>query len=86
MIKLNLQSISFSLQGIDFDPIIFELPKQRGGTVYRLNLAIIRVKFRLLKSDDSNLEDGSQTVLINGMATSLFKEMKMKINGNETLQ
>ena len=51
-----------------------------------MNLALMRVKFRLLKHDDTPLEDGSQTVIINGMGTSLFKDMKMKINGNNTLE
>ena len=70
-----------STHAIETDPISFNLPALKSGSVYRINQAVMSISVELTKKDGSKPADGSKVALANNSINAIFQSSMLSLNG-----
>ena len=69
-----------STHAIETDPISFNLPSLKSGSVYRINQAVLSISVELLKKDGSKPNNSSKVALGNSIMFFMVKCIHLTIN------
>ena len=69
-----------STHAIETDPISFNLPSLKSGSVYRINQAVLSISVELLKKDGTKPDNSSKVALGNSIMFFMVKCIHLTIN------
>lgn len=69
-----------STHAIETDPISFNLPSLKSGSVYRINQAVLSISVELLKKDGTKPNNSSKVALGNSIVFFMVKCIHLTIN------
>ena len=69
-----------STHAIETDPISFNLPSLKSGSVYRINQAVLSISVELLKKDGTKPNNSSKVALGNSIMFFMVKCIHLTVN------